>query len=280
MPVQKGSTNHRSLDTLEGMRIEVVPCLRDNYAYLVVCEETNRAAIVDTPEAAPILDAIAKSGVRLVSIWNTHHHWDHTGANEELKKKFPAVEIFGHVSDKGRIPGQTVYLNDGDTIWVGEEIQAKIIHNPGHTTGAISYYVKDGEAVFTGDTLFLSGCGRLFEGSPADMNASLSQLAQLPSSTQVYCGHEYTVSNLKFAAALEPQNKEIAERLSQASELRDNNQPTIPGTMAEELATNPFIRVQSEELQESLRSQKEAESIEMNDSDQVLGAVRKWKNRF
>jgi hydroxyacylglutathione hydrolase len=240
------------------MRIVSIPCLSDNYAYLVICETTQRAAIVDPSEAAPVLAAVRQQGVELEAIWNTHHHWDHTGGNQELVSAVRGLEVVAHASDRGRVPAQTQFVNDGDTVSVGQ-ITARVIHNPGHTSGAISYHIADPSAVFTGDTLFGAGCGRLFEGTPVDMHGSLSKLAALPGNTEVYCGHEYTEKNLLFAAEAEKGNTAVAERLARVSELRKAGQPSVPFTMAEEQATNPFVRAGSAER---------------------LGELRAWKDRF
>ncbi|HWM87702.1 MAG TPA: hydroxyacylglutathione hydrolase [Kofleriaceae bacterium] len=240
------------------MRIVSIPCLKDNYAYLVICEATRRAAVVDPSEAAPVLAAVRQQGVELEAIWNTHHHWDHTGGNQELVTAVGGIEVVAHESDKGRVPAQTRFVSQGDTVSIGQVV-AEIIFNPGHTSGAISFHIPDPGAVFTGDTLFGAGCGRLFEGTPADMHASLTKLAALPGHTSVYCGHEYTESNLVFAAEAEQDNPAIAERRARVAALRKQGQPSVPFTMAEEVATNPFVR---------------AGSVER------LGELRKWKDDF
>jgi hydroxyacylglutathione hydrolase len=240
------------------MRIVSIPCLTDNYAYLVICEATQRAAIVDPSEAAPVLAAVRQHGVELAAIWNTHHHWDHTGGNQELVAAVRGLEVVGHESDRGRVPAQSVFASEGDTVSVGQ-VRASIIHNPGHTTGAISFHIADPGAVFTGDTMFCAGCGRLFEGTPADMHESLTKLAALPGDTKVYCGHEYTEKNLVFAAEAEKDNPAVAERIARVAELRAKGQPSVPSTMAEEKATNPFVRAGSADR---------------------LGELRAWKDRF
>jgi hydroxyacylglutathione hydrolase len=240
------------------MRIVSIPCLTDNYAYLVICEATQRAAIVDPSEAAPVLAAVRQHGVELEAIWNTHHHWDHTGGNQELVTAVRGLDVVAHESDRGRVPAQTIFVNEGDTVSVGQ-VTASIIHNPGHTTGAISFHIADPGAVFTGDTMFGAGCGRLFEGTPADMHDSLTKLAALPGTTRVYCGHEYTEKNLAFAAEADKDNPAVAERLARVTELRKKGQPSVPFTMAEELATNPFVRAGSADR---------------------LGELRAWKDRF
>jgi hydroxyacylglutathione hydrolase len=205
------------------MRIVPVPCLTDNYAYLVI--DGKRAAVVDPGEAPPVEAALARERVELIAIWLTHHHWDHVGGVPGLTR--PGIEVVAHTSDRERTRA-TRYVDEGDTI----ELGARILHNPGHTLGAISYVVD--RCVFTGDTLFGAGCGRLFEGTPEMMYESLGKLAALTPETLVYFGHEYTASNLRFAAEVEPDNAAIAERSRAA--------PTTPSTIALERATNPFVR--------------------------------------
>ncbi|HWN67426.1 MAG TPA: hydroxyacylglutathione hydrolase [Haliangium sp.] len=263
------------------MRIVAIACLTDNYAYLVVCEATRAAAVVDPSEAGPVIEAVQREGVTLEAIWNTHHHWDHTGGNEDLLSAYPELEVIAHASDKGRIPGQTTFVEDGDEVTLGKEVRARIIHNPGHTSGAISYHVggddAEGGAVFTGDTLFLAGCGRLFEGTPAQMHVSLARLAALPDQTRVYCGHEYTASNLRFAAAVEPGNEAVQARAREIARVREAGAPSVPGTMAQERATNPFLRAHLPEVASAARA---AERVEDDAPVEVFGALRRWKDRF
>ena len=260
------------------MKITSIPCLSDNYAYLVECETTGEKVLVDASEAAPILAALQARGVsKLAAIWSTHHHFDHVGGNEAVASALGVREVAGHASDKGRIPGQTRFLEEGEAFAVGG-LRVEILHIPGHTTGAVAYVVTDDakrtRAVFTGDTLFLAGCGRLFEGTPAMMHTSLSKLAALPGDTQVYCGHEYTKSNLRFAAHVEPSNAAIGARAARADELRAAEKPTVPGTMSDELATNPFLRVRSAEIRRTLGIAPDA-----SDAD-ALGAIRAAKDKF
>lgn len=259
------------------MRIVPVPCLRDNYAYLVICEVSNRAAVVDPSEHGPVLAALEREGVALAAIWNTHHHWDHTNGNKGLLDAHPEIEVIGHASDKGRIPGQTTFAEEGDEVTLGEEMTAAIIHNPGHTTGAISFYSANHKAVFTGDTLFAGGCGRIFEGTPSQMHASLSKLAALPEDTRVYCGHEYTAANLRFAAAVEPDSQALAERRQKVDAQRERGEPTVPSTIAEERATNPFLRA---EVTGVAAAAGEKGSAADDSPATVFGALRSWKDRF
>ena len=257
------------------MRIIPVPCLKDNYAYLVICPQTRQAGIVDPSEAAPVLQALAREDVTPVAILNTHHHWDHVGGNKELLQHFPALSVYGHVSDRGRIEGQTDFLHHGDEFSVGQ-LKVHVLHNPGHTTGAVSYVVND--AVFTGDTLFAGGCGRIFEGTPAMMYTSLCEvIGALPPETRVYFGHEYTEANLRCAAHVEPDNAAVQQRLAAVQQARQAGQGTTPSTLAEEWRTNPFMRHDSATLQATVRKEDPANNLAPVD---VLTVVREMKNRF
>jgi len=218
--------------------ITPIPCLSDNYAYLVVCEKTRAAAIVDPSEAAPVLEAVKRAGVKPVAIWNTHHHWDHVGGNDELCAALGITDVYGHVSDKGRIAKQSKFLDENDNFVLGS-MNVSILHIPGHTTGAVAYVLEgdgDSEAVFTGDTLFIAGCGRLFEGTPEMMFDSFAKLAGLDDATRVYCGHEYTKANLAFAAHVEPDNADVKKTAASLAV------PSVPSTIALEKRINPFMR--------------------------------------
>jgi hydroxyacylglutathione hydrolase len=247
------------------LRVERIPTLRDNYTYLLVCEKTGEAAVVDAPEAAPVERRARKLGVRVAKVLSTHHHPDHSAANPELAKRYDAP-VYGHVSDAKRIPGFTHGLEEGDEITVGEE-RARILFIPAHTRGHIAY-VFDG-AVFCGDTLFAAGCGRLFEGTPAMMYAALAlKLGRLPGATRVYCGHEYTAGNLRFAAHVEPGNEAVKRALALVAERRARaaadwhdatpDEMTVPTTIADEHATNPFLRAGSVEELGRRRAAKDA----------------------
>jgi len=255
------------------MRIVSVPCLKDNYAYLLVTAGGD-AAIVDASEAAPVRDALKREGVRARAIWSTHHHWDHVGGNEELSEEL-GVEVTGHTSDRGRLPGLVHGVDTGDVVRVGD-LSARCLHIPGHTLGALAYFVDAGgeRAVFTGDTLFAAGCGRLFEGTPAQMHASLSSLAALPGDTRVYCGHEYTENNLRFAAHVEPSNADVTRAKERAAELRAQGKPTVGTTLDDERRTNPFLRVRSKEIRATLGIADDA------DDATALGAIRAAKDSF
>jgi hydroxyacylglutathione hydrolase len=259
------------------MRIVPVPCLKDNYAYLVICEATGEAAAVDPSEAAPVMQAAEREGVRIRAVWNTHHHWDHVGGNDELTAAVPGIDVVAHVSDQGRVPNQTRGVEDGDEVTVGSEVVARVIHNPGHTSGAVSYAIDSAPAVFTGDTLLGAGCGRLFEGTAAEMRASLDRLAALPAATDVYCGHEYTEKNLRFAAAAEPGNEAVAERRQKVDAMRAEGKPSVPSSIGEELETNPFLRTSSDRLAATVA---EHEPPDASGEDDLFAALRRWKDRF
>lgn len=212
------------------MQVLAVPCLQDNYAYLII--EGTYAICVDPGEHAPVWDALVKAGVELKGIWLTHHHADHVGGVVGLVAEVPGIDVVAHKSDATRAPKVTRLVEDADVVECGQ-LRATIIHNPGHTLGAISYVI-DG-CVFTGDTLFGAGCGRVFEGTMEMMHASLHKLAALPPDTNVYFGHEYTASNLRYAAHRLPGNAAIESRRAALTT------PSTPSTIADELATNPFL---------------------------------------
>lgn len=232
-----------------------IPALKDNYSYLIHDDISAKTVVIDPSEAAPVLKALNNRAWRLSAIWNTHHHWDHIGGNLELKEAYQC-QIVGSEFDRDRIDGLTDTVQDGDSLNLGG-IHAKIISVPGHTQGAITYYIADSKAAFTGDTLFTGGCGRLFEGTPEQMVASLKKLAALPSETLIYCGHEYTESNLEFAATVFPDHPEITKRLESVRLLRAKGQPTVPALLFEELATNPFYLAHSLEAFTKIRILKD-----------------------
>jgi hydroxyacylglutathione hydrolase len=274
------------------MRVVPISCLSDNYAYLLVCRETKEAALIDVSEPGPVLNAIeqgagtqdsrrdlvreSREDVRIVAILSTHHHHDHVGGNEEVRAKLGIDRVYGHASDRGRIPGQTQYVQENDTFEIGS-LAVRVLHIPGHTLGAVAYVVThahEDPIVFTGDTLFLGGCGRLFEGDPPMMHASLSKLAALDPRTRVYCGHEYTEANLRFAAHVEPSNAAIAAARSKVAALRADGRPSVPATIGDELSYNPFMRVTSPEIRTTLGIDAGA------DAPTALGAIRSAKDVF
>lgn len=255
------------------MKIVQIPLLRDNYGYFIICQKTNTAAIVDPSEAEPVLQRVEQEKITLTAVLNTHHHRDHTGGNEGLLAK-QQLAIYGHKSDQGRIPGLTHGVDEGEDVTVGE-LRGQVLFIPGHTTGHIAYLF--GNNLFCGDTLFTAGCGRLFEGTPEQMHASLKKLMALPDDTKVYCGHEYTESNLRFAMTLEPKNHKLVSRFERVQGLRARGVSTVPSTLEEEKQTNPFLRWESKEIQASLK----AGSPDLRlDPVSVFARVRKLKDAY
>ncbi|MDR3527332.1 MAG: hydroxyacylglutathione hydrolase [Rhizomicrobium sp.] len=226
------------------LHITIIPCLSDNYAYLLRSE--GLAAVIDPPEAAPIVAAL--EGGRLTHILNTHHHWDHSGGNRELKEAYGA-QVVGAEKDRSRIPGIDIGVSP-EQGWQFGEFKVEVLEVPGHTRGAIAYVID--HAVFTGDTLFVMGCGKLFEGTPGDMVSSMAKFAALPDDTAVYCGHEYTLTNARFAQSLEPGNAALAARAAEVVALRAAFKPTVPSTIGLEKATNPFLRIHSAEIRAAI----------------------------
>jgi hydroxyacylglutathione hydrolase len=257
------------------MRVIPIPQLADNYAYLIIDEATKKAAIVDCAEADPVLRAVDDAGVELTAILPTHHHYDHIGGNEDLLKHL-RLEVYGYAGQAERIPGSTREVREGDVVRVGN-LEARIVFIPAHTAGHVAYYFARENAVFTGDTLFAGGCGRLFEGDAAMMLRSLSKLMGLPDDTQVYFGHEYTEKNLRFALTLEPHNNALRAKHAWAVTCGRNHQPTVPTTIGSEKATNPFFRWHSEELRASLRHQ--FPSLPLDDVS-VFAKTRALKDEF
>ncbi|MFI5314822.1 MAG: hydroxyacylglutathione hydrolase [Myxococcota bacterium] len=266
------------------LRVERIPTLRDNYTYLIVDADSREAAVVDAPEAAPVIARAEKLGVRVVKVLSTHHHADHSAANPELAARYGAP-VFGHASDAQRLPGFTNGLAEGDRVAIGG-LSAEVLFIPAHTRGHIAYVLPG--AVFCGDTLFAGGCGRLFEGTPAMMHEALNvKLARLPDQTRVYCGHEYTENNLRFAQTLEPSNTALRERIARVRAARasvasdwhaaSEAEMTVPSTLADERATNPFMRAHSPELVASVRARMPGAPA---DPIGILGAVRTLKDKF
>lgn len=255
------------------MKIHQIPLLRDNYGYLLVCEKTNKTAIVDPSEGEPVLRRVEQEKVEPVAILNTHHHRDHTGGNEELLAQHK-VDVYGHRSDNARIPGLTRGVEEGDEVQIGE-FKGKVFFIPGHTTGHVAYLFENN--LFCGDTLFTAGCGRLFEGTPEQMHASLKKLMALPDNTKVYCGHEYTESNLRFAMSVEPKNPKLVSRFERIQGLRARGASTVPSTLEEEKQTNPFLRWDSKEIQASVKAANPDARL---DPVSVFAAVRRMKDSF
>ena len=232
------------------MEIHTVPLLEDNYSYIVVDTATREAAVVDPAEPQVVLDAVAKVSppIRLTTILCTHNHWDHAGGNVELAERIPGIAVVGGAGDG--VAGVTREVREGHTVQVGE-LSLSVLETPCHTVGHVCFVAEAAEdggggvqrAVFTGDTLFVGGCGNFNTGTPAQMHGAFRKLLSLPPDTAGYVGHEYTVKNLQFAATVEPGNAAVAARLAWAIARRKAGEPTSPTTMADELATNPFARV-------------------------------------
>jgi hydroxyacylglutathione hydrolase len=254
---------------MAALQIELVPCLKDNYAYLVHDAGANLTAVVDPSEPEPVIAALERHGWRPTHILNTHHHFDHTGGNVPLKEKYGA-RVVGPEKDRERIPG----IDEGVTEaapWTFGTRSIPVREIPAHTRAHIAFQFDD--AVFTGDTLFAMGCGRLFEGTPAMMWASLSKLMTLPDATRVYCGHEYTQSNGRFALTLEPGNAALQARTKEVDAARAKGAPTVPSTIGLEKKTNPFLRPDSEEIRHTL-------GLLHADAVDVFAEMRKRKDNF
>jgi len=232
------------------LTIHMFPCLADNYGYLLYDADSGTTAAVDTPDAKAILVQLAAKGWRLTHILNTHHHADHAGGNLELKRE-TGCTIVGPRADAARIPGIDVEVGEGDVVELGAH-RATVFDTPGHTRGHIVYHFAGAHAAFVGDTLFALGCGRLFEGTPEMMWRSLSKLMTLADAMRVYCGHEYTLNNGRFALTLEPGNGDLVARMREVERLRASDAPTIPSTIGLEKKTNPFLRPDSPEIRRSL----------------------------
>lgn len=232
------------------LNITPIPALNDNYIYLIHDPASGQTAAVDPALAQPVLEVLAKNQWRLTYIFNTHHHGDHVGGNLVLQQQ-TGCTVIASKADCQRIPGFTLGVDDNDRLALGEH-SIRVIATPGHTRGHIAYYFADDGLLFCGDTLFAMGCGRLFEGTAEQLWQSLQKLKTLPADTRFYCAHEYTLANGRFALSLEPNNPDLQQRMAKVSDLRRQGQPTLPSTIAEELATNPFFREHSPELQASL----------------------------
>ncbi len=225
----------------EILSVELIPAFQDNYIYLLREPDSDAVGIVDAGDAAPAIVELDRQGLTLTHIFNTHHHPDHAGGNDALKARFPEATLIAPKSEVARIPGIDLTVSDGDTVEFGS-LSFKVIEVPGHTRGHIALFTEKGQAVFSGDTLFAMGCGRMFEGNADQMWASLNKLKFLPSNTRVYCGHEYTQTNARFALTVDPDNEKLAKRAGEVERLRAEGKPTIPSTMGLENETNPFLR--------------------------------------
>ncbi|PWL19611.1 hydroxyacylglutathione hydrolase [Falsochrobactrum shanghaiense] len=251
--------------------IEQFICRSDNYGVLIHDPESELTASIDAPDADAIEAALERRGWTLDFIFTTHHHLDHVEGNETLKAKF-GISIIGPGEEAAKIPGLDRPVGDGDEFTFGL-FQVQVISTPGHTAGEISYYLPDAGVVFTGDTLFALGCGRLFEGNPATMFRSLQKLIALPGETAVYCGHEYTESNARFALSVDPGNSALKERALEIARLRAADRMTLPTTIALEMATNPFLRWHDAGIRARLGLQDAPDEV-------VFAEIRKRKDLF
>ena len=237
------------------MKIQIISCLQDNYSYLIIDKKNNTACVVDPSEADPIIEYLENNNIKLKFILNTHHHYDHVGGNKMLKEKYGA-SIIGYKGDKERIPKIDILVNDQET-WIHGNFEAKIIHVPGHTLGHVCFYFYKEQSVFTGDTLFSLGCGRIFEGTHSQMFNSLMKLKELPQNTKVYCGHEYTKQNSNFCIAHDKNNENLKAKIKEIEIKLKNRIPTIPSTIKDELECNVFLRSHNVETFSKLRDLKD-----------------------
>jgi hydroxyacylglutathione hydrolase len=237
------------------MKIQIIPCLQDNYSYLIIDEQNNIACVIDPSEANPIIKYLENNRIELKFILNTHHHYDHVGGNQKLKEKYGA-SVIGYRGDEKRIPEIDILLDDQET-WIYKNFEAKIIHVPGHTLGHICFYFNKEESIFTGDTLFSLGCGRIFEGTYSQMFESLIKIKALPHNTKVFCGHEYTKQNSKFCVAYDKDNEKLKAKINDIDLRLKNGLPTIPSTLKEELECNIFLRSNNIETFSKLRDLKD-----------------------
>ena len=237
------------------MKIKIIPCLKDNYSYLIIDEKSNIACVVDPSEAEPIIKYLENTQIELKFILNTHHHYDHVGGNKELKEKYGA-SVVGYKGDKERIPEIDILVSDEET-WIYKNFEAKIIHIPGHTLGHICFYFYKNDLVFTGDTLFSLGCGRIFEGTNEQMFNSLMKLKKLPKNTKIFCGHEYTLQNSKFCLIHDKNNQNLKTKIDDIKLKLKAGLSTMPSTIKDELECNIFLTSHNVETFSKLRDLKD-----------------------
>jgi hydroxyacylglutathione hydrolase len=256
------------------LKVIPIPAFKDNYIWLLVNPTNQLCAIVDPGEAAPVLEYITKYEFQPCAILITHHHHDHTGGIGELCQQYPDLEVYGPTLDA--VANIDYKLVEGDQVRLPDlHLELTVFDIPGHTKGHIAYYGD--KMLFCGDTLFAAGCGRLFEGTAQQMVESLTKLANLPAATQVYCAHEYTAANLRFAAVVEPDNKDIEKRAVEVNQLREKNAVTLPSLLATEKLTNPFLRCHINSVVNSVRDKQ---NIASTDLVSIFQALRAWKDNF
>jgi hydroxyacylglutathione hydrolase len=237
------------------MRVETIKCLKDNYSYLIIDQTNQNACVVDPSEAQPIINFIENNKINLKYILNTHHHYDHVDGNFELKKKYNC-KIIGFEGDKNRIPGVDTLVKDNQ-IWKIDNFEAKIYHTPGHTSGHIAFHFFKDRKIFTGDTLFSLGCGKIFEGTYEQMFNSLNKIKKLEKNTKIYCGHEYTLQNSQFCLANDPENSKLKEKIIKIKERLKNGLPTVPSILEDEIDCNIFLKATDVKSFSKLRDLKD-----------------------
>ena len=237
------------------MRIEILKCLQDNYSYLIIDETNKNACVVDPGESIPIINFVENNNIKLKYILNTHHHYDHIGGNLELKEKYGS-KIVAFKDDKSRIPEIDVLVQNNQ-IWKADNFEAKIYHTPGHTSGHIAFYFFNEKKIFTGDTLFSLGCGRIFEGTYKEMFNSLNKIKKLPKETKIYCGHEYTLQNSNFCVQQDPKNSKLKDKIIKIKKKLENGLPTLPTILSEEIECNIFLKANNIETFSKLRDLKD-----------------------
>ena len=237
------------------MKTEIIKCLQDNYSYIILDESNNNACVVDPGESFPIIDFVESNGIKLKYILNTHHHYDHINGNLELKKKYGS-KIVAFEKDKNRIPKIDIFVRDNE-IWKADNFEAKIYHTPGHTSGHIAFHFFNEKKIFTGDTLFSLGCGRIFEGTFKEMFNSLSKFKKLPKETEIYCGHEYTLQNSDFCVKYDPENSKLKNKIKKIKKKLNDNLPTVPTVLSEELECNIFLKAENLHTFTKLRELKD-----------------------
>ena len=237
------------------MEVKIIPCLNDNYSYLIFDKSNKNACVIDPSESKPVIKAIEENKVKLKYILNTHHHYDHVGGNKELKEKYD-TKIVGFKDDKDRIPEIDILVEDNQ-IWKEENFEAKIYHIPGHTTGHIAFHFFKEKKIFTGDTLFSLGCGRIFEGTYEQMFSSLNKIKILPKDTEIYCGHEYTLKNGDFCLANDANNMKLKKKIEVIKKKLENNLPSIPTILGDEIECNIFLKAKNLDSFSKLRDLKD-----------------------